>query len=252
MDNFALFLSIGLIAIALIVSRQGRLGLEKDLMIGTIRTFVQLIAVGFILQFIFDLNSPFFVLLMLAVMVAVAAANASKRGRQIPHLFLLTFCAIGLGSLFTLGSLIALGLVEPIPRFVIPIAGMLIGNSMKVCSLSVDRLHSELCHRRWEVEAALALGATPRQAGNLSIRETVRTALIPTIDSMKTVGIVSLPGMMTGQIIAGASPLLAIRYQIMVMYMITAADSIAALTINFLVFRAYFTPAAQLKGKLLR
>jgi putative ABC transport system permease protein len=133
------------------------------------------------------------------------------------------------------------------PQYTVPLAGMILGNSMTAGTLAVERLSSEIRARRLEIEAALSLGATSRQAGDRAIRAAVNAALLPTINVMMVVGIVQLPGMMTGQILAGNSPLQAVNYQILVTYMIAAAAAITGVSAALLAHRSIFTAAHQLR-----
>lgn len=249
-----LLIALILIGITAGVSRWQRLGLERDITIGTVRTFVQLLAVGLVLQQIFDAARWYWVILALSVMVTVAGWNAMERqtGPKQGLLSLMTG-AIALGSAVCLAIVIGVVLrVRPWyqPRYVIPIAGMIIGNAMTGAALVVNRLRSEIVLRRSEVEAALALGATSRGAAGGALREALRAAMMPTISSMMTVGIVSLPGMMTGQIISGTRPAEAVRYQVVVVLMVAAATAITAITAGFRALRVFFTPAHQLSPAL--
>ncbi len=240
-----------LIAVTIALSVWQKLGLEGDLLVGTIRAFVQLMAMGYLLQGIFDVEKWYLVLLMLCVMIAFAARTAY--GRQAVKwrslLWQLTL-AIGGASLAILSVVVflILKLHPPYqPRYVIPLAGMIIGNSMNGAALAVNRLTEEIESHRGQIEVALALGATSRQAVAPYLRQSLRAAMLPTIASMMTVGIVQLPGMMTGQIIAGARPEEAVRYQVMVAYMITAATALTTVWISSLTLGQFFTQAHPLE-----
>jgi putative ABC transport system permease protein len=124
---------------------------------------------------------------------------------------------------------------------------MILGNSLTGATLAVDRLTSEIRAHRLEIEAALSLGATARQAAEASVRAAVRAAMLPTINAMMVVGLVQLPGMMTGQILAGAPPDQAVRYQMVVMFMLSAAVALTSVIATLLAHRASFTPAQQLR-----
>src|SRR5947199_10091967 len=124
---------------------------------------------------------------------------------------------------------------------------MILGNAMTGAALAVERLSSEIRARRLQIEAALSLGATSRQAADAAVRAAVKAALVPTINAMMVVGIVQLPGMMTGQILGGAAPEQAVRYQMVVMYMLAAAVALTSATATLLAYRASFTPAHQLR-----
>ena len=238
---------------ALVSYWQG-LGLERDIAVGTVRTFVQLLTVGFVLQRLFDASRWYWVVVALAIMTTVAGYNAMKRQSGAKQgLFAVMTAAIVTGGVITL--ILVIGVVLRVrpwyqPQYVIPIAGMIIGNSMTGAALVVNRFNSELTLRRSEVEASLALGATAREAAAGALRESLRAAMMPTINSMMTVGLVQLPGMMTGQIISGASPLDAVRYQVVVMLMIAAATAVTAMTAAFGSLGVFFTPAQQLSPRL--
>ena len=139
--------------------------------------------------------------------------------------------------------------VEPwySPQYVIPIMGMILGNSMNGVALAIDRLTSEIREKREIIETRLSLGATSREAVSDIISSAVRAAMIPTINSLMTVGIVSLPGMMTGQILSGTSPIIAVKYQILVMYMIAASVMISSVLLVQRGYKQYFTAHHQFK-----
>ena len=138
------------------------------------------------------------------------------------------------------------------PYAMIPIAGMIIGNGLNSATLTTNRLVAELEHREDEIETLLSLGAPPRAAVDGSIREAIRAALIPNINGLMLVGIVQIPGVMTGQIIAGVDPLIAVRYQIMIMYMWLTTATLANILTQGLVYKKFFTPLQQLKKELFR
>jgi putative ABC transport system permease protein len=245
-----LAIAAGFVVLMLILSGIEKLRLEKSLTIGAIRTFVQLMAVGYVLKFIFDLDQWYWVLLMLVVMVLVAARSAAQRvERPVPHLLAIMTGAIFIALAITLTTVAAFVLRLDKwyqPQYIIPIAGMIIGNSMNGAALALDRLGAEVKLRRQEIEAMLSLGATWRQAAQVSLRTAVRASMIPVINQMMVYGVVQLPGMMTGQIIGGVEPVEAVKYQVMVAYMIAGAVAISSiLTVNF-ACRQLFTRAHQL------
>jgi putative ABC transport system permease protein len=123
---------------------------------------------------------------------------------------------------------------------------MIISNSMNAISISLDRLFSDLRKQRDEVELALCLGATYQEATGTILRETIRAGMIPSINSMMTVGLASIPGMMTGQILAGSDPVIAIKYQIIVMLMLVASTAIGSIIVVSVIRRRCFTKAHQL------
>ena len=250
-----LLIALTLILIPLIISLQSGLGIEKELLLGTVRTFIRLMIIGYVLKYIFGMQKWYFVLLMVLIMAIVAGYNAVKRQKhKIPGMFPLVTFSIFLGASIAMIALIILILrVDPWyePQYLIPISGMMLGNAMNAVALAVDRLFSECRARRWEIEAALALGASPHRAIVPMLREAARAATMPTINAMMVVGIVQLPGMMTGQIIGGVAPEQSVRYQIIIMYMLAASVSISCISILYLFYRKLFTRGEQLKLDLV-
>lgn len=236
-----------LVVIALVFSYWQKLKLEKDIVVSMVRAVLQLVAVGFVLEWVFGMDSPWFTTLLLLFMIANAAQNAAKRGKGIERIFRISFLAIVIGAAITLAVLILTGIVQYIPQHMIPIGGMIIGNAMIAIGLSYKNLQASFVDQRSKVEAKLALGAETSLASAEIIRDSIRTGMIPTIDSAKTLGIVSLPGMMTGLILAGISPLVAIKYQIMVTFMLLSTTAIASFIACYLAYRGFFNERKQLK-----
>jgi putative ABC transport system permease protein len=251
LSSLDLVLAAGLVLVALGIARWQGLGLERDLVVGAIRTVVQLALVGYVLVYVFALDRWYLVLAMLIVMVAVATHAAVDRQKRPPKiLFGITGTAMLLGSGLTLvyvGAVVVR--MEPWynPRYLIPLFGMIVGNAMNAAALAAERLASEITARRAEIEAYLALGADPEKASREAVRRALVASLIPTVNGLMVVGIVSLPGMMTGQIIAGSSPLTAVRYQIVVMFMLASSVAITATLVTLWYRRTFFTDAAQLR-----
>jgi putative ABC transport system permease protein len=235
-----------LVGLAVAISRWQKVELEKDMLVAVARSFVQLVAIGYALNFIFDSQSLAWIAIVVGVMILVAGMTAGRRGKNVPHSRLVATISITAGAVLTLGLLVLLQVFPFGPRYIIPIAGMIVGNSMNVCSLVMARLRDDLRSQRAQVEAALALGATSRQAGRNQLRRALTTGMTPMVDNTKTVGLISLPGAMTGMILAGASPLEAVQLQIIVMYMLIGAVAFSGLTAAFLTYYQFFTRAHQL------
>jgi putative ABC transport system permease protein len=246
MNNMALALTFSLVVIALLISYRQKLGMEKDMIIGSVRAVVQLTVVGFVLKFVFNIDNTLLTSIILILMVYNAATVAAKRGAGIRSAKRISFGAILIGLVITLGCLLTFQAISFNPSEVIPISGMVVGNSMVALGLLYRNLISLFKDRREEVEVKLCLGAKPRESARTLIRESIRTAMIPTIDSMKTLGIVQLPGMMTGLILAGTPPEMAIKYQIMVMFMLTGAVTISGFIASFWAYRSFFNDREQL------
>ncbi|AIS51476.1 iron export permease protein FetB [Thermoanaerobacter kivui] len=247
MSVLSLTLASSLVLISIFVSYYQKLGIEKEIVIGTIRAVVQLTIVGYILHYIFAANNALFTLAMVALMIVVAGNNASKRGKGIPNVFYFITFSIALSAAITISLLILFGNIHFRPQEVIPVSGMIIGNSMVASGLAVSRLKDEIKNKSEEIEAYLSLGATSRQAAQKVIKTAIKTGMIPTVDSMKTLGIVQLPGMMTGLILGGVDPIEAVKYQIMVTFMLASTVAISCFSVTFLTYREFFTSNHQLK-----
>jgi putative ABC transport system permease protein len=247
MSNLSLILTFSLILLSLALSYKEKLGLEKDMLIASVRAVVQLTIIGFILKFVFALNNLFFTSIILLIMVYNASTVAAKRGEGIEKATLVSFTAIFSGLAITLGGLISFHAIPYEPSQVIPISGMVVGNSMVATSLLFKSILNNFKNKKEEIEVKLCLGASPKEASLNLIRDSIKTAMLPTFDSMKTLGIVQLPGMMTGLILAGVAPETAIKYQIMVAFMLAGAVSVSSFVASYWTYRSFFNKLAQLK-----
>jgi putative ABC transport system permease protein len=226
-------------------------GQSKDLFWSGLRMFVQLIVVGYVLHLIFALETALPVLLILIVMVGFAVQTIGARvKKKMPHFYRVVGTAIlfGCGGMTFFFCSLVIGL-EPWydPRYLIPLAGMIIGNSMTGASLAVERLAAEFSERRDEIETALCLGGSIQVVSETAVSSAFRAALIPSVNAMAAMGLVFLPGMMTGQILSGTEPLIAVKYQIAIMCVITGSVSLTTFLILRLGYRAYFTPYQSLR-----
>lgn len=240
----------GLVLVAAGIARWQRVGLARGFLWGAVRAVLQLVAVGYVLEWVFATRRWSVVLLALVVMLLAATVTVAGRHRteRVP-VGVLAGVSMLLGAGLTLVYVQALVLrVSPWydPRYLIPLFGMIVGNAMNGAALATERLASEMRGRRAEVEALLALGATPARAAAEPVRLALRAALLPAVNGLMVVGLVTLPGMMTGQILAGASPLLAVRYQIVVAFMLAAAVAGTAVLVVLLYRRRFFSATAQL------
>ena len=238
--------SLTLVFLAALISRWQSLDLEKQMMVAVVRSFIQLTLIGYALTYIFEVDNPLVVLLIISIMVTIAGYTSGKRAVGVPNAHRVALASIALGASLTLGLLVGLGVFDFTAQQIIPISGMVIGNSMNVCSLVMKRIKEEINGRSLEIEAALALGATRRQASDRYLKTALQSGMIPIIDSAKTVGLIQLPGAMTGMILAGAAPLEAVQLQIIVMYMLIGAAAFTGLAATFLSYRQFFTANHQL------
>lgn len=225
------------------------LGLEKKLLIGTARTFAQLFLMGYILKIIFDINNIWLVILIFVFMIFFASRTIYKSvdEKQISF-FIPTFLSMII-SFFFVSIMVTAVIVDVTPwwkpQYFIPLGGMVIGNSMNAIAIALERLLSELRAKRLAVEMKLCHGADYKEASRDIVRDAMKAGMIPSINSMMAVGIVFIPGMMTGQIIAGADPLTAIKYQIVVMIMLVGSTTIGTLLVVLIVRNLCFSSGQQ-------
>jgi putative ABC transport system permease protein len=240
-------LALALVAVAAAVSLWRRTELEGDLAVAVVRSFVQLTAIGYVIQAIFDSDSLWLVALLLAVMVAFGSFTARGRARAVPGALGPIVLALSTAGVVTLGLIVGLGVFKAQPRYLVPVGGMVIGNSMTAAAVSLNRLADEVAAQAPRIEATLALGATARQAAAGLVTRSLRSGMIPLIDSTKTTGVVFFPGTMVGMLVAGAGPLDAVRLQLVLLWTLLGAVALAALIATTVGYRGFFTPAQQLR-----
>ncbi len=253
---WGLAISAGLILVCGAVSLSLKLGLEKRLALASVRTIVQLLLVGVVLRYVFNLDAWWAVLGVMVLMIFAASRAAVNRpSRTLPGAQLIAFVALVASAAsvtFTVTEAIVGVTPWYKPQYVIPLLGMILGNGLTGISLCVDQLLQTLDERRGLVEMDLACGATRWEAAREPLADAVRRGMIPILNSMMVVGIVSLPGMMTGQILAGIDPMDAVKYQIMVMFMIAAGTAMASMLMAMMVFWRVFNKRHQLRRGTIR
>lgn len=245
-SNTTLIFAVLLVFVALAIGYREKLGMNKDIIIGVVRAIVQLIVVGYLLKYVFHVNNVWLTLVLMLIIIFNAAYNASKRAAGIRHALPISLLAILSSTGLTLVVLVFSGSIKFIPAQMIPISGMIASNSMVAIGLCYRNMNTSFRDRRQQVLERLALGADLRLASIDIVRESIRTGMSPTIDSAKTVGIVSLPGMMSGLIFAGVDPVHAIKYQILVTFMLLSATSIGSVIACYLAYRQFFNEQKQL------
>ncbi|CAJ1895884.1 unnamed protein product [Sphenostylis stenocarpa] len=236
--------------LAVVLSFYQKLGLEMEMVVAIVRAFIQLSIIGFVLQFIFNQENAGWILLAYLFMVSVAGYTAGQRAKHVPRGKYVAGVSILTGTAVTMSVLVLLNVFPFTPRYIIPVAGMMVGNSMTVTGVTMKRLRDDIKTQTNLVETALALGATPREATHEQVKKAVILALSPVVDNTKTVGLISLPGAMTGLIMGGASPLEAIQLQIVVMNMMIGAATLSSIVATYLCWPAFFTKAYQLETKV--
>jgi putative ABC transport system permease protein len=236
-----------LVAVAVAVSLWRRADLEEDIGIAVVRSIVQLTAIGYVINFIFDQDSLWFVVGLIAVMVVFGALQARQRAKRVPGAFWPLLLALAVAAAATLGLVVALGVFKPQARYLVPVGGMVVGNSMTAAAVTLNRLGDEVTRHAREIEATLALGATSTLAAMPFVRSSLRSGMITLIDSTKTTGLIFFPGTMVGMLLAGADPTDAVRLQLILLYTLLGSVALAGLIAVTLAYRRFFTPAHQLR-----
>ena len=232
-SNWSLVLAFALVLVSIGISAKEKLGLTKDILISVIRAIIQLVVIGYVLKFIFHVNALWLTLVSTIVIIFNASWNS--------------IIAEAVGTYVTLGILIFSGVIKPVPMQVIPITGMIAGNEMVAVGLCYKALNDSFNDLHQQVLEKLALGSDIKTASMPILRRSIKTAMQPTIDSAKTVGLVNLPGMMSGLIFAGVNPIYAIKYQIMITFMLLSATGLGAVISGYLAYKNYFNDRMQLK-----
>ncbi|MEQ8840743.1 MAG: iron export ABC transporter permease subunit FetB [Acidimicrobiales bacterium] len=243
-----LAISGGLIALAVALSLVRRLGLERDIVVASVRALVQLLLVGFALRIVVDDDDPLvFTWIWVVLMVLVAAWTVHRRAPEVPNVIPLALVSFTAAAVVTLGVLFGLRVFEPTGRAIVPIAGMMVGNSMTATVVVARRIVAEARDHRDLIEARLALGLSSSDAFAPHLRDALRTGLVPQIETTKTVGLIALPGAMTGLILAGVEPVDAVRVQVAVMYLVLGSVATTASVMALGLTRRLFTPDHRLE-----
>jgi putative ABC transport system permease protein len=238
------------VLVLFIVKKRG-ISREKEIIISTIRMTIQLILTGYILVYLFNNINPIFTIIVVVIMEIFAINNIWNNSKIKLSKQLKKIIAISMlfGTLLSLIYFLFVVInISPWynPRYFIPTAGMLIGNSMTGISLGVTRLVDGMKTQKHQVESALMLGATPKIASKEIVDKAFDSAILPTINSMVGMGIIFLPGMMTGQILSGTSPLTAIEYQIAIMLGILGSVAFTVILFVQFGYKTFFNDQNQL------
>ena len=239
--------SLALVAIAIALSIWRRVPLERELGIAVVRSFVQLIALGYVIKLIFEAGNLGFTVPLLAAMVVFGAFTARHRARRVPNGFWVLLFALGVSAAATLGLALVVGALPATARTIVPVGGMVLGNAMTSAAVALSRLQDEVEGSAAEIEARLSLGATSRQAIDPALRRSLTAGMINVVDSTKTAGLVFIPGTTVGMLLGGAAPLDAIRLQLILFYLLAGGVAIAVVLAATLAYRGFFTPAHQLR-----
>jgi len=237
----ATLLALGVVLLA----RRQRIHLERETLVALVRGFVQIVVVGSVLLLL--LQGPLWAsVIALLAMILAAASIAARRARGIPGAFWVSLLGISFGSGLVIVSMTWLGVIDSAVSSLIPVGSMLIANAMNTNGLALDRFRSEVQAHAGQIEAGLALGAEPKQTEVPQVQAAVEASLIPRIDSLRSLGIVWIPGLMAGMILAGTDPVYAAIYQFVVIAMIFAASGLTSIVSTLLIRSRVFSPAQQL------
>jgi putative ABC transport system permease protein len=240
--------SLALVAFAAAISLWQRLGLERQVLWSAARALIQLLIVGVVLAWLLQPGrSLWWSWVWTAGMILYAGDVARRRAPEVPRLGRLTIAAFASAAVITLGVVFGLGVLPLQSRTLVPIAGMMIGNSMTAVVLVARRLVDDLRDKRDEVEARLALGQPSRQAATPYVRTALHSALSPQIETTKSTGLVFLPGAMTGLILAGVPPLQAVLVQAVVMFLVLGSSATTTVVVALGLVRQVFTPDHRLR-----
>jgi len=232
--------------IVVLFSRFERIHLERETLVALARGFVQVIAVGSVLLLL--LKGPTWTsIFVLAAMVVAAATISARRTPGIPGAFRVSLQGIGLGAGLVISSMTLLGVIEAEITALVPVGSMIIAAAMRGNALALERFRAEVTAHTGQIEAALALGADPNTTVRTYVQTAIQASLIPSIDSLRSLGIVWIPGMMSGMILSGSDPIYAAIYQFVIIAMIFAATGLTAVPSVLMIRTWIFTPAQQLR-----
>ena len=243
-------IAVALAAVVLAITHVRDLGFERELVTTSGRGFVQILAAGAVIGLLLAAHIAW-AGVVLAFMIVAAAWISHERGAAIPRSFRASLAAIALGSGVVIASMAFAGAIERTMRDLIVVGSMVIAMAMKTNSLALERFANEVSSNREEIEAVLSVGAPPERVVSEYVSTSVYASLIPIFDRIKSLGIVSIPGLMAGMIIAGANPIYAAQYQFVIMLMLFAAAALTSVTSTLLIGRYVFTDAKQLDDDVL-
>jgi putative ABC transport system permease protein len=243
------FAQAGVAALAafavILLARKREIHLEGELLVAMIRGIVQIIALGSILLLL--LRAPRWTsAFLLAVMIVAAGATSARRAKGMPDAFRVSTWAIAFGAGTTIVLMMLLGVIDSAITSLVPVGSMLIANTMNTNGVALNRLRADVLAHVGEIETALALGAEAKESVSPYVQASFEASLIPAIDSLRSLGIVWIPGLMAGMLLSGARPVYAAIYQFTVLAMIFAASGLTSLASTLLMRGRVFSPAAQL------
>ncbi|WP_175478094.1 iron export ABC transporter permease subunit FetB [Bacillus sp. cl95] len=209
-----------LIIIPILISYHQKLDMEKDILLSSLKGFGQLMLLGIFVTYIFSIDHLYFIFIYIILMIIIASLNASKRGDVRGKSFIIVFASISFTVIFTVSLWVSFSIIPLKAQYLIPVSGMLIGNAMVACAVVLEAMNKE-----------------KEELNEIDLkRKVLRIAMIPTIDGLKTVGLVQIPGTMTGMILAGGNPFESVKYQIFIIFtlmIVAALSSILTCTLYY-------------------
>ncbi len=239
-------IALTIIIIVLAAAFARRFGIGREISLAGARALVQILILASIIIILFNIPL-YWSFVVLIAMAAIAGHTTYSRSGRLEKALPISIISIAVASILMVAPFFLLGIFKFEPRYVVPTGSILIGNAMNVSSLAIDRYRGEIRNRRSEIEAYLALGAKPELAVSSCLKQGILSALIPSIDNMKNLGIVWIPGVMTGMLLGGADPIEAASIQIAIFAAIFAAGMVASTLVLRYSTASFFTEFAQLK-----
>lgn len=255
-DIWGLLVALAMVTVAASIIELMRINIGKTLLWSACRALLQLCAMGFVVGYVIRANNVWLVFAVIAVMLVAAVQITLSRAKGVPKglagpvLLSLTITMLLMISLVT--ELVVRPHPWYAPQLVVPLTGMLLGNTVSALAVGLSRFYESMDERRDEIDTMLALGATAWEAARPSIVSSIRLGLLPTTATLASCGIVTIPGMMAGQVIAGGDPLEAAKYQFVVFAAIAALTLVADSLIMAMVYRTCFTADDQYKPPEMR
>jgi putative ABC transport system permease protein len=231
MDFSIVAFSYILVIIPLTLLHLLKIDIGKEIAINSIRALLQLVALGFVLGFLFEIQNHYYYILVVGFMLSYSSYVANKRT---PFSFWFAFLSLGLATTIILSTLLTFRIISLKPNEFIPIAGMIIGNALNSYTLTIERLKREINLQKDLIEALVSVGASYSEALKIMQKEAIKASLIPVNNTLQTIGVVAIPGITTGMLLAGADPLKAVGYQIIIIYMLVSINLFSSL------FGSYF------------
>ncbi|NPB07497.1 MAG: iron export ABC transporter permease subunit FetB [Aquificae bacterium] len=248
MENFHYITAYLLILLSVALSRLEGLNLEREIILSSLRTLIQLVALGYLLHYLLRLSQLWEFFVVFSLMGLVASLIFVERARSfslLPAAFVAITASYGTPVVLLLLS----GILRGLPHEVIPFGGLIIGNTLNSLSLFYDRLTAEIRNRKEEIEARVALGATLRQALSEPIRDSIRASLIPKINWLKSAGLVHIPGVAVGMLVAGASPFKAILFQVVILYTLLFSGLVGSILFTYTAYERIFRASFRGSGR---